>query len=236
MYTPCSVWFILILWPGIEPTPSAVEVWVLTRWTARKIQSYIFFIQPSEQSNGTWLICLLHLFQDPFTRDLVLIKMQLCGELPRPLMRSCCLKRTALHLAARWNFFVTFETLTAASFSSKVIPATRGNLCEERPGWWALLAIEVWSLTCSVEVKMSPTFGYVASLVAYSCKPMFVKTWGFIHWLGKCLGDWLEDSCTSAQTCSFRLSEGGSRICYMLRETLEVICYAPQGLNILIYF
>lgn len=42
-----------------------------------------FFIQPSEPRKGALLIHLLHLFKDPFTTDLILIKMQLDGELLR---------------------------------------------------------------------------------------------------------------------------------------------------------
>ena len=163
MSAPCSMWYILILWPGIEPTPSAMEVQSLNRWIARKIQSYIFFIQPSEQSNGTWLICLLHLFQDPFTCDLVLIKMQLYGELPRPSDEKLLFKKDSSSPGSQVELLLPLR-LTAASFSSKVIPATRGNLCEERA--WLVSLTGNWgmSFTFSVKVKMTPTFGDV-------CKP-----------------------------------------------------------------
>lgn len=140
-----------------------MEVQSLNLWTARKIQSCIFFVQPSEQSNGTWLICLLHLLQDPFTRDLVLIRMQLCGELPRPSDEKLLFKKDSSSPGSQAELLLPLR-LTAAPFSSKVTPASRGNLCEERT-WLASLTGNrgVW-FTFSVEVTMSPTFGSV-------CKP-----------------------------------------------------------------
>ena len=102
-----------------------------------------------------------------FTRDLVLIKMQLCGELPRPSDEKLLFKKDSSTPGSQVELLLPLR-LTAASFSSKVIPAARGNLCEERAWLVSLTGNRGMSFTCSMEVKMSPTFGYV-------CKPRGVQ-------------------------------------------------------------
>ena len=120
--------------------------------------------------------------------------------------------------------------LAAVRFSSKVIPATRGNLCEERDldsepwqSWYADL-FSAWKL------KYPQLLAICASLVVYFCKPVFVKVRALVPWLGKCLRDLLEDSWAPPYICSFRLSGGGPRI-HMLGENLQVIRYVPQDLS-----
>ena len=157
------------------------------------------------------------------------------GSSRGPLMRSCCLKkRTTLHLAARQNFCYLWDS-QQHHFLQRLFLLPEVTCVRRGPGWWALLAIEVCSLLSVWKRQCPQLLAMCASLVMYSCKPIFVQTWAFIHWLGKCLGDWLEDSWASAQICLFRLSKGGPRI-HMLRENLEVICYAPPRFEYLIYF
>lgn len=154
------------------------------------------------------------------------------GSCRGPLMRSCCLKRTALHLVARWNFCYLWDS-QQHHFLQRLFLLPELTCVRRGPGWWALPAIEVCRLLSVWKWKWPQLLAMCASLVGYSCKPIFVNIG--LHSMAWEVPEWLEDSCASAQTCSFRLSEGGPRI-HMLRENLEVICYAPPRFEYLIYF
>ena len=55
IYWPCCMACgILVPWPGMEPTPLAVEAWSLNHLTTRKSLLYTLFLLPLTTGSGDW--------------------------------------------------------------------------------------------------------------------------------------------------------------------------------------
>ena len=55
-----AAWRILVIQPGIEPVPPAVEVWCLNHWTAKEVPNQLYFKServcfPKDQRNAIYI-------------------------------------------------------------------------------------------------------------------------------------------------------------------------------------
>ena len=69
----CTVYRILVPWPGIEPLPSPVETWILNHWTAREVPKITYSVS-GWVLPPSWLLSLAHtvLTQSPVHQVLFL--------------------------------------------------------------------------------------------------------------------------------------------------------------------
>ena len=138
-YTVCGI---LVPWPGIEPTPPAVEAWIFNHWTTSEVSVCILF----EMWVWIWN-------NSSFSKSFIFFgSCLLCSH---PVSNSSPL--TLLHSLLRCRAVSRCHICTGGhtGFRDLKVPASRGPRVSHQPPRWF----------CGTSIMRKKIQGYCASLL-----------------------------------------------------------------------